>query len=73
MPKTLPVPLVKQEIKETFCVLDNCISQATLTCVCSNTQLLGFSHMVSSFEEAHKASRTNVIRAVVKTTDLSFF
>lgn len=44
MPKTLPVPLAKQEIKETFCVLDNCISRATLTCVCSNTQLLGFSH-----------------------------
>jgi len=44
MPKTLLVPLAKQEIKETFCVLDNCISQTTLTCVCLNTQLLGFSH-----------------------------
>lgn len=56
MPKTLPVPLVKQEIKETFCVLDNCISQATLTCVCFISGFIVRGSAWSEQNECHQGS-----------------
>ena len=38
MQKTPAVLFAKQETKETFCVLDYCIGEATNTGLCSNTK-----------------------------------